>query len=87
MATIFLLLVLIAAYALSMRRAAMWTYAALALGTWWVWSSGLFDGDGFWPSLDVISVLALLPVLALCALAIPSLRRTWIVAPAYSMVR
>ena len=87
MATIFLLLVLIAAYALSMRRSAMWTYAALALGTWWVWSAGLLEGDGFWPSLDGISVLALLPVLALCALAIPSLRRTWIVAPAYSMVR
>ena len=82
-----LLLAIVAAFALSMRRAALWTYAALALSLWWVWASDMLDGDGLMPSLDVFSVMALLPVLALIALSIPTLRRAWIVAPAFTMVR
>ncbi len=82
-----LLICLAGAFALSMRRAALWTYAALALGTWWVWASELLDGEGFWPALDGASLILLLPVLALCALAIPSIRRSLLVAPAFAMVR
>ncbi len=82
-----LLLALIAAFALSMRRAALWTYAALALATWWIWSSGMLDGDGLIPSLEGADLVALLPVLALIALSIPALRRAWLVAPAFTMVR
>jgi acyl-CoA dehydrogenase len=82
-----LLLALVAAYALSMRRAPLWTYAALALAVWWIWSSEMLDGEGLLPSLDGAAFVALLPVLALIALSIPTLRRTWLIAPAFGMVR
>ncbi len=84
---LFVLLALAAAYALSMRRAGLWTYAALALGTWWVWASGMLDGAGIWPDLSVGTVLAALPVLALLTYAIPSVRRSLLVAPAFAAVR
>ena len=88
MTTILLLLLLIVgAFALSMRRSSLTNYAALALGVWWLWSAGTLDGYGLTPDVDVMSFLALLPVLALIALSVPTLRRAWLVAPAFAMVR
>ena len=86
MALVFLA-ALAAAFALSMRRAALWTYAALAFVTWWVWVASAGEGLLEWPPLDVIGVLALLPVIALAALAVPSIRRTYLVTPAFAAVR
>ena len=82
-----ILISLAIAFALSMRRAALGTYAALALAVWWIWSSDMLDGDSIWPSADAASLLMLLPVLALCALAVPSIRRSLLVVPAFGMVR
>ena len=84
---LFLLLVVTAAYALSMRRSPISNYAALALAAWWIWAGGWLDGDAGLPSLDVTTFLALLPVLALCAYSISSVRRSLLVEPAFAAVR
>ena len=84
---VFVLLVLAAAFAFSMRRTGLWAYALLAFGAWWVWASEMLEGDGGWPSVEPSTVLALIPVIVLAALAIPSLRRAWLVVPAFAMVR
>jgi acyl-CoA dehydrogenase len=85
--TVFALLTLAGAYALSMRRAGLWAYAALAAVAWWVWSSGMLGGEGVWPVLTIGTVLAALPVLALVTYAIPSVRRSLLVEPAFAAVR
>ncbi len=81
------LLALAIAYALSMRRAGLVAYAILAAATWWAIASDVFNGGGLAPELSFGSLLALLPVLGLVALSVPSLRRSWIVAPAFDAVR
>ena len=80
--TLFVILAVAIAYALSMRRAGLWTYALLALATWWIWASGTLDGDGVSPEITIGTVLLALPVLALIAFAIPSVRRSVLVSPA-----
>ncbi|MEQ1672826.1 MAG: acyl-CoA dehydrogenase, partial [Hyphomicrobium sp.] len=86
MATFVLLLLCAAAFlTLGMRRAPMWAWALASAALLYLWQSGLLHGDA--PSSGLLSWVAWLPVAALAALAVPSLRRQFVVAPAFAMVQ
>ena len=84
---VILLLALGIAFVLAVKRAPLWAYALLLLAVTAVWSTGLIHGEFEWPDLGVLSVLAWLPALALGALAIPAIRRSMLIEPAYTAVR
>jgi acyl-CoA dehydrogenase len=84
---VFIILCLGVAFVLAMKRAPLWSYAALLLGATFAWQTGLVYGAFDWPSLGVLGLLGWLPALALSALSIPSIRRAVLIEPAYVAVR
>jgi acyl-CoA dehydrogenase len=84
---VFLVLCLVLAAVMAARRAPLWGYAGLMLAATFLWQTGLIDGVFAWPSLGLMSLLAWLPALAVTALAVPSIRRALVIAPAYAAVR
>ena len=84
---VIVLLALGIAFVLAVKRAPLWAYALLVLAVTAVWATGLIHGEFEWPDLGVLSVLAWLPALALGALAIPAIRRSMLIEPAYTAVR
>ncbi|MFM2423541.1 MAG: Acyl-coenzyme dehydrogenase [Pseudomonadota bacterium] len=86
--TVTLLLFMLAAFfALAMRRSALWAYAGVAMATTLFWATGLAHGTFALPSFSIGTILAFIPALALCAISVPSVRRSLIVTPAYGIVR
>lgn len=86
MATVvFLALVVAAILTLGMRKAPMWAWAAAVSALTYLWQSGLLSSSE--PSSGFLSWIAWLPALALAALSVPSLRRQFVVAPAFAMVQ
>ena len=84
---LFVLLLLVAAFVLAVRGAPLWTYAGLAVLGWLGFTTGAIHGYLAGPSLGIGSILWLLPVLGLVSLSIPTIRRSFLVGPAYGMVR
>jgi acyl-CoA dehydrogenase len=83
---VFVSLVGLCAFVLAMRRAPFWAYALLIGLATIAWQTGAIHGAFAWPSLD-LSLLGWIPALIMGALAIPSIRRAAIIAPAYQTVR
>jgi len=81
------LLVLVAAGALAMRRSPLWAWAALAAATAFVWQTGLMHGTYEAPSLGLLGMVGWLPAIVLALLSVPSLRRSMLVDPAFRMVK
>lgn len=86
-ATVFLLLVLIAAVGLAMWRAPVWVWAIGVAAATLVWQSPLAHGPGYEPSGTFLRLLAWLPAILLAALSIPALRRSLLVEPAFRAVK
>lgn len=86
-ALIFVLVLLAGAIALGMARASPLQWAVGLGAAIFAWQSGLFHGAYHAPALSLRSLLAWVPVVALAALSIPSLRRRFVVEPTFAMVK
>jgi acyl-CoA dehydrogenase len=88
MATIVFLALVIAAFlALGMRKAPLWAWAAAVGALTYVWQTGLLSGGAVEPWPFFASVLTWLPFAVLAVLSVPSLRRQFVVAPAFATVK
>jgi acyl-CoA dehydrogenase len=86
MATIVFLALGVAAFlALGMRKAPLWAWALAAGLLTYLWQSGLLHGTE--SSSGVLAWLGWAPTIVLGLLSIPSLRRQFVVAPAFAMVK
>jgi len=74
-------------FALAMRRAPLWLWAVAAALALLAWQWGPLFGSQGEADFGLGSLLAWLPVLALALLSVPSLRRQWVVAPAFSAIK
>jgi acyl-CoA dehydrogenase len=74
-----------AVFLLAMRRAPLWAWAAVLAAFTLVWQAGWLRDAPFFFSFW--RLLAWLPPIALGVLAVPSIRRQYIVAPAYNAIR
>jgi acyl-CoA dehydrogenase len=86
-ALVFIGICVIAAFVLAMRRAPIWLWAVAAAIAALIWQAGLVQGDGAPAAPSVLGFLAWLPAIILGLLSVPSLRRTWVVAPIFAQVR
>ena len=68
-------------------RASAGVWAAAAAGATYLWQIGLLDGSLHWPSPGLLGWLAWAGVAALAALAVPSIRRTVVIEPAFGLVQ
>ncbi len=84
---VFVLLCVILAFVLAMNRASIALWAISAIGAVLVWQTGLFHGDLHFPAPGFLGVLAWAPAVVLTLLSISSLRRSWVVAPIFAMIR
>ena len=84
---IFLGLCLVGAFVMAMRGAPMWLWAAGAVVATYLWQSGLIYGVHQGLSFGFGSLLGWIPALGFVALAIPSLRRSILIEPAYKIIR
>ena len=81
------LVLAIVVFVLAMRSAPLWAYAALAVVTWLGFATDVVHGGWQTPSFSLLSIIGLLPVVALVALSVPAIRRAIFVELAYDMVR
>ncbi|MCH9808722.1 MAG: acyl-CoA dehydrogenase [Alphaproteobacteria bacterium] len=86
-AFIYLLLVIGCVMAMAMMRARLIVWALVLALLVLIWQVGLFGGPSGFPPTGLLSILAWLPVIALGLLAVPSLRRQYVIGPAFGMVR
>ena len=88
-ATTFLGLVVIAVFALAMRKAPLWLWALVTGVLTYVWWSGALTSDGeiLADGVGLLAYLAWVPFIGLALLAVPSLRRRLVVEPTYQMVK
>src|SRR5689334_16246872 len=86
-ATLFLILVLIAAMGLAIWRAPILVWAIGVAVATLIWQSPLAHGPGYEPSATFLRLIAWLPAILLAALSIPALRRSLLVEPAFRAVR
>jgi acyl-CoA dehydrogenase len=73
--------------ALAARRAPLWIWALVVAAIALAWQIGLPEGHVEIPSFGLLSLLGWLPAVAFGALAIPMLRRSVLVAPAFRFIR
>ncbi|MGD9829922.1 MAG: acyl-CoA dehydrogenase [Hyphomicrobiaceae bacterium] len=83
---VFLLVAFVIVLAMGMRRAPLWLWAGVTAVLLLTWQTGLW-GFGASRPFGVLSVLAWLPVVALGAFAVPNVRRSLVVVPAFKMLR
>ncbi len=86
----FLILCIGVVFALAMREAPLWAWAASGAGVLLVWQSGVLESAGEAGEaggFGLLGALSWLPVLALAAMTVPSLRRTAIIEPAFRLVK
>jgi acyl-CoA dehydrogenase len=81
------LLVIAAAMALGMNRFGLWAWALLLGAATFLWQSGLMHGDFNWPNPGFLGLLAWVPVAILGLLAIPAVRKSVLIAPAFRVVK
>jgi len=79
--------VIVAAFALGMRRAPLWLWAVAAAVAAFVWQSGLLFGHYRTPSPSPLGLLGWLPAIALALLSAPTLRRVVLVEPLFRKVK
>jgi acyl-CoA dehydrogenase len=85
--SIFVLLCIIAVFALAMRRAPLWLWAGtFALATF-LWQTGLVQGVFSVPGFGLLATLVWIPAVLLALLSVPTLRRVVLVEPAYHSIR
>ncbi len=84
---IFLLLCLAAFIGLGMAKAPLWAWAAAVAAAVFTWQSGLLDGNFGLPVPGLLGLIAWAVVAALAALAVPSIRRKFVVEPAFGLVQ
>ena len=80
-----LVLALLIALAMMKARLAIWAGALAAAVL--LWQIGVFSGESNFPPSSILGILAWLPVIALAALAVPSLRRQLVIMPVFAAVR
>src|SRR5258706_6847225 len=83
---VFILMSVALIFALAMRQAPLWMWAAVVAAITFGWLSGIATGN---PSaaFSGLSLIAWLPAIALALLAVPDIRRAVLVAPAFRMVK
>ena len=84
---VFIILVLAGAMALAMREAPLWLWALFAAAVVFTWQSDLLTGNFHSPDPGFLGLLAWLPAVLLGLLAVPSLRRSFLIEPAFRMVK
>ncbi len=85
---IFILIGLALAMSLAMRRASLALWAATVAGFTLLWQSGLpFGGDFQFPISGFLGLIGWLPAVALGLVAVPSLRRQFVVEPMFAQVK
>src|SRR5688572_17489915 len=82
----FVCIVVIVAFVLAMRRAPLWAWALAAAIAALAWQSGVLEGDVSRPGTGW-ALLAWIPAIVLGLLSVPSLRRTWVVAPTFRVIK
>jgi acyl-CoA dehydrogenase len=88
MALLLLFLVLLGgAVALGMYRATGWQWAAALAAVTFAWQAGIFHGTLHFPSPGFLGLLAWLPPIVLAALAWEQIRRPFLIAPAFKLVK
>ena len=75
------------ALALAIHRASLWLWAAAAAVALITWQSGLVNGHYATPEPGFLGLLAWVPVVILALLAVPALRRSILIEPAFRMVK
>ena len=84
---IFLVVCAIVVFVLAIREAPLWLWAAAGAAAVLLWQSGLFFNEPGETGFGLGSLLAWVPVLALAAFSIRTIRRRFIVEPVFSMVK
>ncbi len=88
MALILLLIALIAiALVLGMARAVPWQWAVGLAAVTLAWQSGFFHGHAHAPDIGFFGFLVWLVIAAIGALSVPTIRRRFVVEPAFKLVR
>ena len=84
---VFLVLVIAAVLTLGMQKAPVWAWAAAVGVLTFIWRSGMLSGGMAPHGFGLSELLTWLPFTGLALLAIPALRRQFVVAPAFAMVQ
>ena len=84
---VFLALCIAGAFALAMRRAPLWAWAAGLAGATLVWQTGLLRGDFGDPDPGLLGLLMWALVIALGGLCIPAVRRRALIEPAFQAIK
>jgi acyl-CoA dehydrogenase len=84
---VFLALCIAGAFALAMRRAPLWAWAAGLAGATFLWQAGLPRGALSDPEPGLLGLLAWAVVIALGGLCIPALRRRVLIEPAFQAIK
>jgi acyl-CoA dehydrogenase len=84
---VFLAFCIAGAFALAMRRAPLWAWAAGLAGATFIWQTGLLRGEFGDPEPGLLGLLMWAIVIALAGLCIPTLRRRALIAPAFQAVK
>lgn len=82
----FVCIVVIVAFVLAMHRAPLWAWALSAAIAALAWQSGVLEGDVSRPGTG-LALLAWIPAIILGLLSVPSIRRTWVVAPTFRVIK
>ncbi len=84
---IFFALCIAGAFALAMRRAPLWVWAAGLAGATLLWQTGLLRGDFGDPEPGLLGLLMWALVIALAGLCIPAVRRRALIEPAFQAIK
>lgn len=83
----FLVAVVVIVFAMAMRQAPLWAWAAFAGIATFALRTGLACGAFGYPSWGILGELIWLPTAVLVLLSVPSLRRKLLIAPVYDAIR
>src|SRR5215510_13578141 len=84
---VFLVLCIAGAFALAMRQAPLWAWAAALAAATLIWQTGLLNGDFTEPPLSPLGLIAWVPVVVLAGLSIPALRRAALIEPTFRAIK
>ena len=84
---VFLFLCLIVVFALAMRRAPLWLWAASLAAATLIWQTGLLHGHYEEPDFTLLQTIAWIPVVVLAGLSIPPLRRAALIEPIFRKIK
>ena len=84
---VFLVLCIAGAFALAMRQAPLWAWAAALAAATLIWQTGLLNGDFTEPPLSPLGLIAWVPVVVLAGLSIPALRRVALIEPVFRAIK